>query len=171
GPGSIEAVLASWALPLVASTLLEVARAQALLGNKLWSTGPSVQDVLTAAQLIDGTAHLKSPLPDVWPMVAGALSSLANGASVPIGDLTLSLLSEVGRLGVGLRGKQSFNIGDLQIAVLFGAPQSWTQTAGDDPGTPEAADGVQLFVMRTCGPAPVLSVGLAPSSVRQAIGG
>ena len=148
GAGSIEAVLTSWALPLVAGTLLEVARAQALLANKLWNSGPTVQDVLTAAQLIDGTAHLRSPLPDVWPMVAGALSSLANGASVPIGDLTLSLVSEAGRLGVGLRGRQSFDAGDLQIAVLLGAPQSWTQSVGDDPGTPEAADGVQLFVLR-----------------------
>lgn len=163
--GSVEQLLTGWALPLLAGTLLEVAQREGLLATKLWSTGPRVQEVLSGAQLIDGGGHLAAPLPQVWPMVSGALTVLANGVSIPIGDLTLSLAGEADRLGVGLKGKVQFDAGDLSVAVLLGAPQSWTQAAGDDPGTPEVADGLQLFLLRTGGPAPELDVGLELSGV------
>ncbi|WP_217591181.1 DUF6603 domain-containing protein [Burkholderia sp. GbtcB21] len=165
GAGSVEQLITGWALPLVASTLLEVARRESLLATKLWSTGPTVQDVLTGAHLVDVGGHLRTPLPDVWPMVAGGLSVLANGASIPIGDLALSLAGEAGRLGVRLKGRVKFETDSLSVAVLLGAPQSWTQAAGADPGTPEAADGLQIFVLDTSGPEPALNVGVELSGV------
>ena len=165
GTGSVEKLLTDWALPLVANTLLEVARREGLLTHKLWATGPTVQEVLSGAQLINVGGHLVSPLPEVWPMVSGGLAALANGVSIKLGDLTLSLVSESNRLGIGLKGRQKFNAGNIDIAVLLGAPESWTQKVGVDEGTPEVADGVQLFLLRTGGAHPDLDVGLELSGI------
>lgn len=124
-----------------------------------------MQDVLTGAHLVDGGCYLRTPLPDVWPMVAGGLSVLANGALIPIGDLALSLADEAGRRGVGLEGRVKFKTDSRSVAVLLGAQQSWTQAADADPGTPEVADGLQTFVLDTSRPEPALNVGVELSGV------
>jgi len=170
--GSVEALLTQWLLPLVANTLLRFAQAEGLLAKKLWNTGPTVQQVLVGSQLVDAAAPatLRTPLPEVWPMLAGAIEVIANSIEIPIGDLTLYFVSDPlppatpRRLGVGLKGQQTFEVGDITIAVLLGAPESWEQTVAGDAGTPGVADGLQVFVLKFL-PAPELEVSLKLSGI------
>ena len=165
---SIERLLSDWALPLVAGTLIQVARNEGLLTTALWSSGPTLEAVLTQSGLVTGsgvTLRLASPIPGMDRLVFGAIKALATGVEIPIGELRLALVNEAGRLGLGLSGQQKFNLGKIQIAVLFGAPQSWTQTVGGDAGTPEVADGLQVFVLRDDGSTLSVDVGIELSGV------
>ena len=166
--GSVERLLTDWALPLVAGTLIQVARAQGLLTTALWSGGPTLQAVLTASRLVTGAGvnlKLATPLPRIDHLVFGAIQALATGVEIALGELKLKLVSENGRLGIGLRGQQKFNLGSVQIAVLFGAPTSWTQNVGGDAGTAEVADGLQLFVLRDNGSNLEVDVGIELSGI------
>jgi large repetitive protein len=171
--GSVEVLITQWLLPLVANTLLRFAQTEGLLAKKLWSTGPTVQEVLVGSQLVSSAAPatLRTPLPQVWPMIAGAIEVIANAVEIPIGDLKLYFVSDPSptasprRLGVGLRGQQAFEVGDITIAVLLGAPESWEQTVGGDAGTPGAADGLQVFVLKLGLPNPELEVSVKLSGV------
>lgn len=170
---SLEALLTQWMLPLVANTLLRFAQAEGLLAKKLWATGPTVQQVLVGSQLVTAAAPatLRTPLPQVWPMMAGAIEVIANAVEIPIGDLKLYFVSDPlpptspRRLGIGLRGQQAFEVGDITIAVLLGAPESWEHTVGGDTGTPGAADGLQVFVLKVGLPTPELDVSVKLSGV------
>lgn len=147
---SIERLLTDWALPLVANTLLQVARDQGLLARKLWSTGPTLESVLTGSTLFTaggGGPRLAAPLPSIDSLVFNTVRALANGVTVPLGDLSLTLLAAE-RIGLALKGEQKIPLGDLELKVLFGAPASWAQRVGADAGTPGAADGLKLYLLR-----------------------
>lgn len=170
---SVETLLTQWLLPLVANTLLRFAQTEGLLAKKLWATGPTVQQVLIGSQLVTSAAPatLRMPLPQVWPMITGAIEVIANAVEIPIGDLKLYFVSDPSpptaprRLGIGLRGQQAFEVGDITIAVLLGAPDSWEQTVSGDAGTPGAADGLQVFVLKVGLPTPELEVSVKLSGV------
>lgn len=148
--GSVERLLTDWALPLVANTLLQVARAEGVLARKLWSSGPTLEAALVGSTLFTaggGGPRLSTPLPPIDQVVFKTLRTLANGVSVTLGDLTLTLLAGQ-RFGLALKGEQKVPLGDLQLSVLFGAPASWAQRVGADAGTPGVADGLKLYLLR-----------------------
>lgn len=170
GGGSAEQIVTHWLLPLVANTLVGFADSEGLLARKLWPTGPDLRAVLAGAQLITAAppASLRTPLPDVWTIVAGAFEVIANGVHIPIGSLELSFVSSPAapalprRLGLTLKGMQTFDAGDISVNLLLGAPDSWEQTVGGDAGTTDVAKGLELFLIKltNAGPsiAPVLGL-------------
>jgi large repetitive protein len=130
GSASPLAFVETWLLPLAGDILLDVA--QAKLATPLWTGAPlNLQQVLVGAGLINNADPTKliSPLPDMGSVVSGLLSTLATNVSVTIvadPKLTLSLVNDnrggVQRLGIALQGSITFDVGDYELDVLFGAP-------------------------------------------------
>jgi hypothetical protein len=134
--GTAEALLTGWALPLAIQVALTAA--EPVLGNRLWTGGPTLTEALTGAGILDGGGRVAHPLPGVFPMLAGFAATAAGSLDLPIGDLRISLAAENGRVGLGLRGRQAIPLGDLELDVFFGAPSPW--------GAP-ATEGLQILLL------------------------
>ena len=140
-PGTAEAVITGWALPLAAQAAL--AAAEPVLAHPLWTDGPTLAHALTGAGVLDGTGKLAHPLPGVFAMLAGFAAASAGSLDVPVGDLHITLAATgSGQIGLGLRGQQAIPLGDLELEVLFGAPASWGA---------HAAEGLQVLLIDTSG--------------------
>ena len=142
-------LIEDWGLPLV--TRLAVQAAQSEMARPLWSGGPTVQQALQAAGILDSTGKVVAHLPDLWKMLTGFLSSTTTALDVDIGDLRLRLVNHGGRIGLDLSGKQGFNAGDFEIALLLGAPAEW--------GAP-AAEGVTILLIDISGATPQFNFGM-----------
>ncbi|MEV0181704.1 alpha/beta hydrolase [Streptomyces sp. NPDC050625] len=133
--GSAEALITGWALPLAVQVALTAA--EPALGHALWSGGPTLTEALTGAGVLVG-GHIADPLPGIFPMLAGFVAAAAGSLDLPLGDLRISLATQNGRVGLGLRGRQAIPLGDLELDVFFGAPAGW--------GTP-ATEGLQILLL------------------------
>jgi len=123
-PGGLLALVENWLVPVVADLLL--AEFKVDLAKKLWSTGPSIHDLLVAAQLVDATDKLKKPLPTLLNMGIGLAVGLATNTSVDItGTLKLSLVNDAGSLGARLAGTEKFDVGEMSVAIDFGPDRPW----------------------------------------------
>ncbi len=140
-PGTAEAMITGWALPLAAQVAL--AAAEPVLTHPLWTGGPTLARALTGAGVLDGTGRLAQPLPGVFAMLAGFAAAGAGSLDLPVGDLHITLAATAaGRIGLGLAGRQAIPLGDLELDVLFGAPASW--------GAP-ATEGLQVLLIDISG--------------------
>jgi hypothetical protein len=144
-----ERLIEGWALPLLVRVALQAAQAE--FARLLWSGGPTVQQALQAAGILDGAGHVAAPLPNLFQMVTGFLGASSTTLNLPIGDLHLRLASQAGRIGIGVSGKQDFSVGDLQLTLLFGAPTGWG---------PPAAEGATVWLIDTGGATTRFNVGL-----------
>lgn len=142
-------LIENWALPLLARVALQAAQAE--LTRPIWGGGPTVQQALQAAGILDGAAHVAVPLPNLFEMVTGFLSASSTVLNLPIGDLHLRLASQPGRIGLGISGKQDFSIGDFQLSLLFGAPSDWG---------PPATEGATVWLIQTGGASIQFNFGL-----------
>ena len=133
------ALLGEWGVPLVSLLALRIAHAVDALESDLWANGPTAGEVLHAANLIaapTGEPVLRWPLPAPDALALGALRKLADGVTVPVGDLRVSVVDDgQGRTGLRLHGPQP--ITDT-VSVHFG-DASWLDDP-DDPCVPEGAD-------------------------------
>ncbi|WP_426595718.1 DUF6603 domain-containing protein [Cellulomonas sp. McL0617] len=135
--GTAEQLIVGWALPLALQVAL--AAAEPVLDHDLWTGGPTLTEALTDAGILVG-GHLASPLPGVFQMLGGFLAAASSALDVALGDLHVRLLSDGGRVGIGLSGHVAIPIGELQLDVLLGAPTAW--------GAP-ATGGLELFLIDT----------------------
>ncbi len=149
GPQTAEEILIGWALPLAVN--VGVQAADPMLTHALWVGGPTLRDALTDAGILDGGGDLAHPLPSAFQMVAGFLSSAASLLDVPLGDLHLKLVNEAGRIGVGVSGQEKIPLGELELAVVFGAPIAWGSAA---------AEGLVILLLDATGPDPEFNFGV-----------
>jgi hypothetical protein len=124
-----------WLLPIATDLVVGAARPQ--FPRKIWSTGPSVQELLAAAGLITGGGAVASPLPPIKTIVTGLLSGLAAQASLAIGKFTLKFVSDGTGLGINLRGSQDISAGDIALTLRF-----------DNLDVPAPSQGITLYVFR-----------------------
>ncbi|MEZ4444534.1 MAG: DUF6603 domain-containing protein [Polyangiaceae bacterium] len=106
------------ALPLV-SALIE----RATGSTALWPGGPSVEDLVDASGLFDGSHALVEPPPDVATVLGNVASAMS--VQIPIDSLSLTL-GNLGpsRIGVAIGGSVPIPIDDVELEVLFGEPTS-----------------------------------------------
>ena len=135
-----EQILIGWALPLAIQVAVQAA--DAMRPRHLWSGGPTLEEALTNAGILVG-GQVAHPLPSIFQMVAGFLSAAASLLDLPLGELHLKLVDEAGRVGVGVSGQQRLPLGDLELAVAFGAPATWG---------PKASEGLLVLLLDTTGP-------------------
>ncbi len=121
------------------------------MSRHLWNGGPTVQQALQSAGILDGGGAVVVHLPDLFGMVTGFLGGASTTLDLPVGDLHLRLVDHAGRIGLGVSGKQSFNAGDLQLSLLLGAPSDW--------GSP-ATEGVTVLLIDTSGSSIQFNLGL-----------
>lgn len=140
GAGTAEQILVDWALPLVAQVAVKAA--EPMMPRRLWTEGPTLSEALTGAGILD-SGHVAHPLPTIFEMVAGFLAEAADRLDLAVGELHLRLASELGRIGVGLSGQQRIPLGELELAVAFGAPVSWGSAA---------TEGLVIELIDTTGP-------------------
>ena len=140
-------LITDWAVPLLVHAVIESERAE--LARQLWTDGPTVQDALRFAGLLDGTGVIVAPLPSLGQMTTGLLTGLGSGEMIPFGTMQLGLVSSGGRVGLRVAGHQNIGVGSLELSVRFGAPTNWTAAAGSDEGTPGADGGLELLLLRT----------------------
>jgi hypothetical protein len=140
GGDTAEQILVGWVLPLAIQ--VGVVAADPMLPRHLWSGGPTLQEALTNAGILDG-GRVAHPLPSIFHMVGGFLSAAAGLLDLPLGDLHLKLVDQDGRVGVAVSGQQRLPLGDFELAVAFGAPATWG---------PAAAEGLLLLLLDTTGP-------------------
>jgi hypothetical protein len=127
----IEQFVKGWLFPIAGNLLLDVSP----LNTQVW-TGKTVGALLTTAGIINAQQHLISPLPGPTQIVTGLLSGLFP-LSVTLGDLTLSLVSDVPNgvagqkkyFGFRIYGAQQITTGDVSISLRFGKdagiPHPW----------------------------------------------
>ncbi|MDM0043056.1 hypothetical protein QTH91_01045 [Variovorax dokdonensis] len=106
-----------WLLPIAVKVIFEATRS--VHASVLWSGGPTLGAVLDAAHLRNGT-NLPATLPDLPALVTGALQGLLAGLSLPLGDLSIGLSPDAGRLGARLKGKLPIAVGDFDLTLYFG---------------------------------------------------
>jgi len=138
GSNAGAALASAYAIPLVADLLIGATGAS--FTSPAWSGGPTIERILTSANLITGgagpppTYALKTPLPGVDAILAGVLQAVAP-VSIALADspkLTLAFVDDAGKIGVRLTGAIPLNAGDSpEISLLFGAPATWL---GPDAG-------------------------------------
>lgn len=128
--GGPVALVEQFIIPLVGNTLLAAVKDK--FSTTLWTSGPTVQAVLTGAEIAvpSGTGLIINPsFPGILEMVTGLLSTLATGVKLPLtSTLDLYLANDSGKLGVRLQGSQDFTIGNYDLSMLFGAPTEWGST-------------------------------------------
>ncbi|OKI45496.1 alpha/beta hydrolase [Micromonospora sp. CB01531] len=115
------ALVQRWAVPLVATIVLTAFADD--LDTPWWAHGPTARSVLTTAGVVttgpDGPEVAADPPP--LPQVAlRALAALADGLSARLADLRVALVTEGGRYGVRLTGRQPIDAGDLTVSLRFG---------------------------------------------------
>ncbi|HWD79457.1 MAG TPA: DUF6603 domain-containing protein, partial [Kribbella sp.] len=148
GPAAAETILVDAALPLVVR--VAVTALHDVLGRTLWTDGPTLEAALTDAGIL-AAGNVVETLPNVFAMLAGFVAGAAGKLDLPIGDLHVNLVSQSGRIGLGLSGQQAVPLGDLELQILFGAPSAW--------GT-VAAEGLQILLLDTSGADPAFDFGL-----------
>ncbi|MGH9057697.1 MAG: DUF6603 domain-containing protein [Acidimicrobiales bacterium] len=132
-----------WLLPVIADAALSALSTE--MGTPLWSGGPTAQTLLTDAGLLQARSnpHAGQPALQLVPnldlstvplKVLQAASALS--VSIPP-NLTLSLASEAGKLGVRLKGYIDVPTGSLDVQALFGGPN----------GQPGPDSGVTLYLL------------------------
>jgi len=134
-----ERILVDAALPLAVH--VAVLAAKPMLTQSLWSGGPTLEQALTNAGILVG-GNVALALPSAFQMVAGFLSSAASLLDLTVGDLHLKLVEESGRIGVGVSGRQTIPLGDLEMCVAFGGPATWG---------PAASEGLLILLVDTSG--------------------
>ena len=136
--GALELV-GSWVVPLLTRFLLP--SVTSLLGDRLWTGGPSAGDVLQGAKLIrdfPAAPKLESAIPPLPEVALGALGALAQGATITIPpDLEIAAAVDNGRLGLRLTGDVTIEAQDFDVGLRFGSAD-WL----DDPNA-----GVTLWVI------------------------
>jgi hypothetical protein len=150
GPQTAVDILDGWLLPLAVQAAVHAL--QPMLGQSLWSGGPTLQAALQAAGILDSGGAVEHSLPNVFDMLANFLAEVATLLDVHLGDLHLRLVNESGRIGLALSGKEDIALGDVQLSMVFGAPAAWGAAAAeglvllllDITGTPQFNLGVQL---------------------------
>jgi hypothetical protein len=123
-----------WLLPI--ATDLVTGAAKPLFASKIWSTGPSLQDLLSAAGLIAGGV-VASPLPEIKKIVTGLLVGLAAQASLTIEKFKLTFVNDGTGLGINLRGSQDIPAADIALTLRF-----------DNLDVPAPTQGITLYVFR-----------------------
>ena len=106
-----------WLLPIAAKVIFEATRT--IHASALWPSGPTLGQVLDSAHLRSGT-NLVSVLPQLPALVTGALQGLLSGLSLPLGDLTIGVSGDAGKLGAKLKGKLPIEIGDFKLTLYLG---------------------------------------------------
>jgi len=139
-PDTAEQILTGWVLPLAVQVAIVAARP--MLPRPLWTGGPTLQEALTNAGILDGAGAVAHPLPSIFHMAGGFLASAAGLLDLPVGDLHLRLVDQAGRIGVGVSGLQRIPLGDLELGLAFGAPATWG---------PAASEGLQILLLDTTG--------------------
>lgn len=134
-----EQILIGWALPLAIQVAVQAANP--VLPQHLWTGGPTLEEALTNAGILDG-GHVAHPLPSIFQMAAGFLSTAASLLDLPLGELHLRLVEDAGRIGVGVSGQQRIPLGDLELALAFGAPATWGA---------RASEGLLILLLDTTG--------------------
>jgi hypothetical protein len=134
-----EQILIGWALPLAIQVALQAATPA--LAQPLWTGGPTLEEALTNAGILIG-GQVAHPLPSIFQMAAGFLSTAAGLLDLPLGELHLKLVNADGRVGIGVSGQQRIPLGELELAVAFGAPATW--------GT-RASEGLLILLLDTTG--------------------
>ncbi|HEY1502139.1 MAG TPA: DUF6603 domain-containing protein [Acidobacteriaceae bacterium] len=123
------ALIEQFLVPLVGNTLLSTTAIKNAFATTLWTGGPTVQAVLTGAQIAvpaGGGLIINPTFPSITSVVAGLLSTLATGVKLPLtSTLNLYLVNTANRLGVRIEGNQDFPIGDYDLSMRFGAPVAW----------------------------------------------
>lgn len=149
GPGTAEDILTNWLLPLAAQVAVHAL--QPMLGQALWSGGPTLQAALQGAGIVDGGGAVVHPLPNVFDMLANFLAEAATLLDIHLGRLHLRLVNDgSGRIGLALSGSEDIPIGDLQLSMVFGAPATWGSAA---------AEGLVLMLLDVTG-APRFDLGI-----------
>lgn len=148
-PDIPERLIEGWALPLLTRVAVQAAHDEML--RPLWNGGPIVQLALQSAGILDGTLKVVASLPNLWEMLTGFLSASSTTLNVTLGDLHLKLASHAGRIGIGLSGKESFDVGNFQLTLLLGAPADWG---------PPAAEGAIVWLIDTSGSSIQFNFGL-----------
>ncbi|HLL00118.1 MAG TPA: DUF6603 domain-containing protein [Myxococcaceae bacterium] len=131
-----------WALPLAATLLLRAT--DKLLNRPLWSAPDALtaRQVLVSAKVVMPAEEspdrlmLRLPLPSPFVMLGGALKALT-ALNVPLpGGLSLSLVENARRYGLGLHGEVELPGQHPIVSLRFGAPtpvaEAWRQ-AGQKP--------------------------------------
>jgi hypothetical protein len=131
-----------WALPLAVTLLLRAT--DKLLNRPLWSAPDALtaRQVLVSSKVVVPTEEspdrlmLRLPLPSPFEMLGGALKALT-ALNVPLpGGLSLSLVENARRYGLGLRGEVDLPGQHPIVSLRFGAPtpvaEAWKQ-AGQKP--------------------------------------
>jgi hypothetical protein len=149
-PGAAAALVEDYATPLAADLLITATGTD--FSKPLWTGGPTIEHVLSAAKLIKvgpGPAPQKyslyTPLPDVGTILAGVLQAVTP-ATIPIASappLELAFVEDSGKIGVRLLGSVPLSTGGgpPQVSALFGAPATWL---GPDAG-------ITLYLFSTAG--------------------
>lgn len=108
-----------WLLPLVVQVLVRATKPQHTV--KLWATGPTIRNLLSAAALVDGSGNPVMVLPNLSTLVTGLLQGLAAGVDFKIDDkLTIGFSPSAGKLGVRLQGHLPIEIGDYKLTLYAG---------------------------------------------------
>ncbi|HYN65697.1 MAG TPA: DUF6603 domain-containing protein, partial [Ornithinibacter sp.] len=150
----------AWLVPLLTHYLLPAV--EAVLGEAMWSGGPSARRVLFGAGLVtteSGPMRVVTVFPAPAAIGMGALLVAVDGVSIDLTeDLTLEFAEDAGRFGIRLQGSVTFP-GDVSVTLLFGA-HPWI---GDDAGVTAWVIGPSGNPALPVAPAPgldVLGVGL-----------
>lgn len=128
--GTAADVIEELLVPLVANVVWSQTQGRA--NNALWTAGaqagPKLGDVLTSAGILTA-GKITSPLPSFLKMASGLIVGLVDSQlSIPVtSTLTLSLVKDATGRGVRLSGSVAdIPVGDLNLAVLFGPPSTWS---------------------------------------------
>lgn len=133
----------AWLLPVVADTALAALSSE--LSRPLWAGGQSAQALLTTAGLLQARS---SPHPGQPPLelvpnldlstVPLKVLQAASALSIAIPpNLTLSVVSDNGKLGIRLKGYIDVPTGSIDVSALFGGPN----------GQPGTDSGVTLYLL------------------------
>ncbi len=145
----------AWLVPLLTHYVLP--QVEAVLGEAMWSGGPSARDVLFGAGLVTSASGPLRVVGTFGPPAAigmGALKAALGGVSVDItDDLTLGFAEDAGRFGIRLQGSVTFP-GDVSVTLLFGA-RPWI---GEDAGVTAWVIGPSSDPAMPVAPAPGLDV-------------
>jgi len=120
-----------WLLPLVVQVLVRATKPQQAV--KLWATGPSIGDLLKAAQLVNVSGDPRTSLPALPTLITGLLQGLASAASFKVDDkLSIGFSPSAGKLGVRLQGHLPIEVGDFKLTLYAGdLPGGGTRVEAD----------------------------------------
>ncbi len=104
---------------------------RALGTGALWPGGPTLNDVLRSAGLLDGAGDVAIPSPAILDVLAGAATQLS--AIISVGELDLVLGDVGGGLGVGLAGALEVPIDDVTLRLGFEPPSGWVSSPPPAP--------------------------------------